>query len=148
MSSKIQQAGLISNEHSESLDHEISSPLIDSDDLSEELDSEVQRQEASTRGKRRGKRHAPVLETTEGKTLKDYILKLKKYSKSFDDEPAVFKAQTGFRNKNLLTFDSICESISSSKDKLEEYPAFGFPYKRAVKLKVSTEKPDDIFVEV
>ncbi|WP_024654282.1 DUF228 domain-containing protein, partial [Borrelia persica] len=24
----------------------------------------------------------------------------------------------------------------------------GFPYKRAVKLKVSTEKPDDIFVEV
>ncbi|WP_024652986.1 hypothetical protein, partial [Borrelia persica] len=117
MDNKDQQASLIPNMQHGSIESEIYSEMDDTElveFLKQQLeqDQEEQLQQTSTRGKRRGKRHAPVLETEEGKTLKDYILKLKKYSKNFDDEPAVFKAQTGFRNKNLLTFDSICESVS------------------------------------
>nr|QBK62813.1 hypothetical protein EZU67_06725 [Borrelia miyamotoi] len=89
-----------------------------------------------------------MLETEEGKTLKECILKLKKYSKSFNyEERAVFKPQTDFRDKNI-TFDALCTTVSSSSDKLEEYTAIGFPYKRAVKLKVETTKLDSISVEV
>ncbi|WP_330730483.1 DUF228 domain-containing protein [Borrelia turicatae] len=127
---------------------------IEEDDEKEEqkdgeIEEEAQLQQTSTTTgrSRRGKRHAAILETSEGQTLKECILKLKKYSKSFDDESPVFKAKTGFRDKNL-TFDAICQSVSSSTDKLEEYPALGFPYKRAVKLKVEPSKPDEVQVEV
>ncbi|AMR76222.1 DUF228 domain-containing protein (plasmid) [Borrelia hermsii] len=150
MSSKGQQASLTPNVPNESLDSDIYSSMDDTEIvqfLQQQVEQEASIQEDSTQGRRRGKRHAAALETAEGKTLKECILKLKKYSKSFDDEPAVFKAKTGFRDKNL-TFDAICQSLSSSTDKLEEYPAFGFPYKRAVKLKIETGKPDEVQVEV
>ncbi|UPA12542.1 DUF228 domain-containing protein [Borrelia venezuelensis] len=118
-------------------------------ELFKNLLRESQLQDDSTKSKRRGKRHAAVLETTEGKSLKEIILKLRKYSKSYDSEASVFRAPTTFQDKNIRV-DAISQSLSSSKDKLEEYPAIGFPYKRAVKLKVETDtnKNDEVQVEV
>ncbi|UPA18522.1 DUF228 domain-containing protein [Borrelia puertoricensis] len=115
--------------------------LSDTEDqeLFKNLLQESQLQEDSTRSKRRSKRSTPILEeTTEGKSLKEIILKLRKYFKSFDTQAAVFKAPTTFQDKNIRV-DAISQSLSSSTDKLEEYPALGFPYKRAVKLKVETD---------
>ncbi|UPA18479.1 DUF228 domain-containing protein (plasmid) [Borrelia puertoricensis] len=122
-------------------------------DLSDTEDQELFKnllQEDSTRSKRRSKRSTPILEeTTEGKSLKEIILKLRKYFKSFDTQAAVFKAPTTFQDKNIRV-DAIAQSLSSSTDKLEEYQALGFPYKRAVKLKVETDtnKNDGVQVEV
>ncbi|QTL84225.1 DUF228 domain-containing protein [Borrelia miyamotoi] len=132
----------------ESLDPEMYASMDDTE-IVESLKQQLEQESHihTSGGKRRGKRHAPVLETTEGKTLKDYILKLKKYSKSFNYDRAVFKPQADFRDKNI-TFDAISQAVSSSTDKIEEYTAIGFPYKRAVKLKVETTKPDSISVEV
>ncbi|UPA18441.1 DUF228 domain-containing protein [Borrelia puertoricensis] len=126
--------------------------LSDTEDqeLFKNLLQESQLQEDSTRSKRRSKRSTPILEeTTEGKSLKEIILKLRKYFKSFDTQAAVFKAPTTFQDKNIRV-DAISQSLSSSTDKLEEYPALGFPYKRAVKLKVETDtkKNDEVQVEV
>ncbi|UPA18562.1 DUF228 domain-containing protein [Borrelia puertoricensis] len=143
---------LIPNVPDESVDSDIYSQMDDTEViqvLKQQLEQEQRAsvQDPSTKVKSRSKRHAAVLETDQGKTLKEYLLKLRKYSKSFDDESPVFKAKTGFRDKNL-TFDAICQSVSSSTDKLEEYPSLGFPYKRAVKLKIETSKSDEVQVEV
>ncbi|UPA16719.1 DUF228 domain-containing protein (plasmid) [Borrelia coriaceae] len=147
-------AGMDDNELIETLKQQLQQEQIKEDDednddeqKDEEQGEELQ-QPSRTRGRSRRKRQAAVLETEDGKSLKDVILKLKKYSKSFNyDERSVFKAKTDFRDKNL-TFDAISQSVSSSTDKLEEYPAIGFPYKSAVKLKIETEKSDEVQVEV
>ncbi|AHH11860.1 DUF228 domain-containing protein (plasmid) [Borrelia coriaceae] len=147
-------AGMDDNELIETLKQQLQQEQIKEDDednddeqKDEEQGEELQ-QPSRTRGRSRRKRQAAVLETDEGKSLKDAILKLKKYSKSFNyDERSVFKAKIDFRDKNL-TFDAISQSVSSSTDKLEEYPAIGFPYKRAVKLKIETSKSDEVQVEV
>lgn len=151
MTNKEQKTNLIPNLEQESLESDIYSSMDDTqivEALKQQLEQDEQTTSHSSGGRRRGKRHAPVLETEEGKTLKECILKLKKYSKSFNyEERAVFKPQTDFRDKNI-TFDALCTTVSSSSDKLEEYTAIGFPYKRAVKLKVETTKLDSISVEV
>ncbi|QDA32787.2 DUF228 domain-containing protein (plasmid) [Borrelia miyamotoi] len=153
MTNKEQKTSLIPNLEKESSPESDIYSSMDDTQIVEALKQLEQEQSQLTTthtegGRRRGKRHAPVLETEQGKTLKECLLKLKKYSKSFNyEERAVFKPQTDFRDKNI-TFDALCTTVSSSTDKLEEYTAIGFPYKRAVKLKVDTTKLDSISVEV
>ncbi|MCD2332814.1 DUF228 domain-containing protein, partial [Borreliella americana] len=51
-----------------------------------------------------------------------------------------------FRDKNLL-YSNLGGVCTSSKDKMENYPAKGYPYKRGVKLSFSADGASELEVE-
>ncbi len=51
-----------------------------------------------------------------------------------------------FRDKSLIYFNS-GGVLTSSKDKIENYPAKGYPYKRGVKLSFSADSTIELEVE-
>ncbi|WP_445436319.1 DUF228 domain-containing protein [Candidatus Borreliella tachyglossi] len=89
--------------------------------------------------RRRGKRAVQEYQAQEAvarpdeELYKEYILKLKKYTKNPTIEAGVFSNRVGFKDK-FKVFDNSGLTNSSSVDKIEHYPYKGFPYKRGVKI--------------
>ncbi|AWG43361.1 hypothetical protein CR532_05210 (plasmid) [Candidatus Borreliella tachyglossi] len=89
--------------------------------------------------RRRGKRAVQEYQAQEAvarpdeEMYKEYILKLKKYTKNPTIEAGVFSNRVGFKDK-FKVFDNSGLTNSSSVDKIEHYPYKGFPYKRGVKI--------------
>ncbi|AYE37107.1 hypothetical protein DB313_06280 (plasmid) [Borrelia turcica IST7] len=113
-------------------------------ELKEKIIEPVVEQQAEIRVKRQQQQVLQPQQKSEFEekedAYKEFILKLKKYSKTSVGEVTTFSNNTEHRDKNLI-FSSPCQTNSSSVDKLENYPYKGFPYKRGVKLAISEAEP-------
>ncbi len=74
------------------------------------------------------------------------VAEIKVLMKNPQQDTGLFGNSFEFRDKNLIfsNFDGIC---TSSKDKIENYPFKGYPYKRGVKFSFSEDSISELEVE-
>ncbi|WP_215536171.1 DUF228 domain-containing protein, partial [Borreliella bavariensis] len=74
------------------------------------------------------------------------VAEIKALMKNPQQDAGLLSNAIDFRNKNLIYANS-GGVRTSSKDKIENYPAKGYPYKRGVKLSFSADGTTELEVE-
>ncbi|MCD2322367.1 DUF228 domain-containing protein, partial [Borreliella burgdorferi] len=74
------------------------------------------------------------------------VAEIKALMKNPQQDAGLLSNSVDFRDKNLI-YSNSDGVFTSSKDKIENYPAKGYPYKRGVKLSFSADGTTELEVE-
>ncbi|WP_418454078.1 DUF228 domain-containing protein [Borreliella lusitaniae] len=84
--------------------------------------------------------------TTIKKEFDKKVAEIKALMKNPKHDASLLSNSVEFRDKNLI-YSNSGGVVTSSKDKIENYPAKGYPYKRGVKLSFSEDGTSELEVE-